>query len=61
MEKKQKEMILNIMTLFIMELHIFHILNLFLNFILFDLTFMIIKYILTEAFTNKDERIINFF
>ncbi len=40
---------------------IFHILSLFFNFILFGLTFIIIKIILSEAFTNKDERIINFF
>ena len=40
---------------------IFHIINLFFNFILFGLTFIIIKIILSEAFTNKDERIINFF
>ena len=40
---------------------IIHILSLFINFILFGLTFIIIKIILSEAFTNKDERIINFF
>ena len=40
---------------------IFHILSLFFNFILFGLTFIIIKIILSEAFSNKDERIINFF
>ena len=40
---------------------IFHIISLFVNFILFGLTFIIIKIILSEAFTNKDERIINFF
>ena len=40
---------------------IFHIISLFFNFILFGLTFIIIKIILSEAFTNKDERIINFF
>ena len=40
---------------------IFHIFNLFLDFILFGITFMIIKCILSEAFSEQDERVINFF